>query len=170
MQSNSKLLAASILLLSCCTHPAAHTGDGVVTQPGTRPDATLVEPNKPIERELQENQMHTYAVLVPADQVVSGVIDQRGIDVVMRIIDPTGKLVAVVDKEGSEGPESWTLEPQPAGTWYDPRIRRTASQTALPKRSHAATVVRISQRRCCGRPALRTGDAGPRSPRRVGPR
>jgi enterochelin esterase family protein len=79
---------------------------------------TPLEPNKPVERVLLAGETHAYDVLVPPDRVVTGTVDQRGVDVFVRIVDPSGKTIATLDSpNGPKGPEPWTIEPKPAGTW-----------------------------------------------------
>jgi hypothetical protein len=89
-------------------------------QPAAGANVVALEQGKPIEREILNGETHVYEVVVPEDRVVSGVVDQRGIDLVVRVIDPTGATVATVDSpNGTAGPEPWTLAPRgkTAGTW-----------------------------------------------------
>ena len=57
---------------------------------------------------------------VPKDHVVSGVVEQKGIDLVVRVLDPTGAVVATIDSpNGPQGPEPWTAgkKNKAAGAW-----------------------------------------------------
>jgi enterochelin esterase family protein len=77
-----------------------------------------LEMGKPIDREIGKGETHTYEVVVPPGRLVSGVIDQRGVDVVVRLIDPSGATVATIDGDtGPHGPEPWTLDGKTPGTW-----------------------------------------------------
>jgi enterochelin esterase family protein len=72
---------------------------------------------KPIERELRPGETHVYEVVVPADRMVNGIVDQRGVDVLVRIVDPSGAIVRTIDSpNGMVGPEPWSIEGTP-GTW-----------------------------------------------------
>jgi enterochelin esterase family protein len=73
---------------------------------------------KPIEREIAKGETHVYEVVVPSDRVVNGVVDQRGVDVVVRIIDPKGAVVATVDSPNPEGPEPWSMDGKTPGIWH----------------------------------------------------
>jgi enterochelin esterase family protein len=77
-----------------------------------------LELGKPIDREIGKGETHVYEVFVPRDRLVSGVIDQRGVDVMVRLIDPSGATVATIDGDtGAHGPEPWTLDGKAPGTW-----------------------------------------------------
>lgn len=77
-----------------------------------------LEAKTPIEREIHGGEIHTYNLMVPADRVFAGTIEQRGIDLEVRVINPEGKLVATIDSpNGPSGPEPWLIEPKPAGLW-----------------------------------------------------
>jgi CHAT domain-containing protein/Tfp pilus assembly protein PilF len=82
--------------------------------PGQKEEgARQLEKSKPIERELAGGQSHTYQITLIADQYVKLVVDQRGIDVVMRLFGPDGKQIAEFDSETrTEGQEtvSWVAE------------------------------------------------------------
>jgi enterochelin esterase family protein len=78
-----------------------------------------LEMGKPIDREIGKGETHVYEVLVAQDRVVSGVVDQLGVDVMLRLIDPSGATVATIDgTNGAHGPEPWTLDGKKTpGTW-----------------------------------------------------
>lgn len=60
----------------------------------------------PIERELAGGQLHSYRLALAAGQFLRLVVDQRGIDVVVRLFGSDGKQVLEVDSpNGSRGPE-----------------------------------------------------------------
>src|SRR5262245_29831850 len=54
---------------------------------------SLLEPGKPIERELTGDRSHAYRLPFAAGQYVKLVVEQRGIDIVVRLSGPDGKLV-----------------------------------------------------------------------------
>jgi CHAT domain-containing protein len=71
----------------------------------TNPPA--LEAGKAMTRELAGLETHTYTFALPAGQFLSFNIEQRGIDVVVRLIGPGGKQLAEVnDAAGTQGTES----------------------------------------------------------------
>jgi enterochelin esterase-like enzyme len=77
-----------------------------------------LEVGKPSEREIHAGETHAYEIFVAPDRVVSGVVDQRGIDLMVRLIDPSGATIATLDSpNGKVGPEPWTIEGKTSGTW-----------------------------------------------------
>src|SRR2546423_9910056 len=73
----------------------------------------MLERGKPVERELRGTGSHTYGLTLEAGEYLNLVVDQRGIDVLVRVSDPTGKVVLEVDSpNGTNGPEvvSWVTE------------------------------------------------------------
>src|SRR5436190_7400011 len=66
----------------------------------------LLEEGKPIEREMLGGQSHSYQLNVVSGQFVSLIVEQKGIDVVVKFLAPDGKLLAEVDSpNGTQGPE-----------------------------------------------------------------
>jgi CHAT domain-containing protein/Tfp pilus assembly protein PilF len=61
--------------------------------------ATTLEAGKAIEREISSGQTQSYQISLPAGQFASVTIQQRGIDVVERLLSPGGKLIAEFDSE-----------------------------------------------------------------------
>jgi hypothetical protein len=76
--------------------------------PGAQ-EVTALEPRMPIERELAGAQKHSYQLGLTQGQYVSLTVDQRGIDVLVRMFGPDGKLIADCDSadglKGLEDPE-----------------------------------------------------------------
>src|SRR5262249_53427429 len=65
-----------------------------------------LEAGKPIERELKGGEAHTYEIALATGQYLDVVVEQKGIDVVVRVIAPDGKPLKEVDSpNGTEGPE-----------------------------------------------------------------
>jgi CHAT domain-containing protein/Flp pilus assembly protein TadD len=98
---------------------AGYTGKEV------KPDAGLVSPaqenqqtrqleqGKRIERELAGGQSHSYQMTLAAGQYVKLVVDQRGIDVMVKLFGPDGKQVTEFDSEiRTQGRETveWVAE------------------------------------------------------------
>jgi erythromycin esterase len=77
-------------------------------QKPSEPDRTiaLLEPGKPVERALDGGESHGYLVPLKAGHFLHLVVDQRGIDLVVKLVGPDGKRVAEVDSpNGDQGPE-----------------------------------------------------------------
>jgi hypothetical protein len=69
-------------------------------------DVSALEPGKPIERELKGGEIHAYSISLTTGQFLHVIAEQRGVDVVVFLFDPSGKQVAEVDSpDGTQGPE-----------------------------------------------------------------
>src|SRR5262249_29485725 len=69
--------------------------------------AVTLETGKAIERAMAGGEAHDYKVPLKAGQFLHLVVDQRGIDVVVRVLGPDGKRLAEVDSpNGDRGPET----------------------------------------------------------------
>src|SRR5437867_2320983 len=60
-------------------------------------DVPTLEPGKPIDRELGGGQSHFYQIALASGQYLHVVVDQRGIDVIVALFGPDGKLIFGVD-------------------------------------------------------------------------
>jgi hypothetical protein len=81
-------------------------------------DLTMLQAGTPVERSLAPGQSHTYGVDLEQDQILQLVVDQRGIDVVVRVVSPTGRKLGAVDTpNGTEGPEEVTVIADVAGVY-----------------------------------------------------
>jgi len=79
-------------------------------------DVRQLEPGKPIERELAGGDFHVYAVQLSPGQLLSGVVDQRGIDLVVTLYGPDSKEVRKLDSpNGANGPEAIAFVAKTAG-------------------------------------------------------
>jgi CHAT domain-containing protein len=77
-----------------------------------------LEQDRPIERELAGGQSHSYQLRLEAGQYVNLVVDQRGIDVVIRLLGPNGKEMAEFDSESRlQGRESAQLVTEETGNY-----------------------------------------------------
>jgi len=68
------------------------------------PDVRTLEFGKPIERELKGAEVHAYQVTLATGQFLHVVVEQRGIDVVVKVLDRTAsrflKLIARMARKG----------------------------------------------------------------------
>ncbi len=116
----SLVLAISLLFVLVQAYPTAHYKEGeveayaeVINRGQKEEQALQLEQGKPIERELTGGQSHTYQISLKAGQYVKFVVDQRGIDVVVKLSGANGKSITEVNSETrTEGPEtvSWVAE------------------------------------------------------------
>jgi len=79
---------------------------------------SLLQPGTPIERTLAAGQSHTYNIRLEQDQLLHLVVDQRGIDVVVRAFSPAGRQLGEFDSpNGTSGPEDVTLIAATSGVY-----------------------------------------------------
>jgi CHAT domain-containing protein len=89
------------------------TCDVVTSSAQESPQIRQLVPGRPIVRDLAGLQTHSYQMTLPAGQYVRVVVDQRGIDVVVKLIGPDGKQIKEFDADSSvQGREvvSWVTE------------------------------------------------------------
>jgi CHAT domain-containing protein/tetratricopeptide (TPR) repeat protein len=86
---------------------------------------------KPIERDLKGDEAHSYSLDLKAGQFLSLIVEQKGIDVVVKLFEPGGKLVAEIDSpNGIQGPEPVSAIIEVSGT-YKLEVR-SLEKTAAP--------------------------------------
>src|SRR5215467_605098 len=78
---------------------------------------TLLKLRVPVERTLEGNARDTYGAELAAGECASITVEQRGIDVVVSVLDASGGVVATIDDEvRRDGREHVTLVADSAGT------------------------------------------------------
>jgi CHAT domain-containing protein/Tfp pilus assembly protein PilF len=66
----------------------------------------VLEFGKPVERDIAGGSKHLYNVGINSNEFIYLVVDQRGVDVVVRLYTPEGALIREVDSpNGTQGPE-----------------------------------------------------------------
>ena len=82
-------------------------------------EVTTLESGKPVERGLAGGQIHGYKITLAEGQYVSVIVEQRGIDVVVRLFSPDGKLITEYDSRGigSRGQETPKLVTEAVGVY-----------------------------------------------------
>ncbi|MFZ0819580.1 MAG: tetratricopeptide repeat protein [Candidatus Acidiferrales bacterium] len=79
-------------------------------------EPTHLELGKPIEREMRGGEKHSYKVHAEAGQFVHVVVLQKGIDVGVTLLDPSGKQILTADSEnGWYGPETVSIISEHSG-------------------------------------------------------
>jgi erythromycin esterase len=77
-----------------------------------------LESGKPIERELKRGEIQSFNVRLEAGQFFDAAVNQRGIDVLVKVFAPDGNKIAEIDSpNGSQGDEPIALEAKTAGTY-----------------------------------------------------
>src|SRR5258706_7746188 len=80
--------------------------------------ATSLQPGTPIERTLAAGQSHSYTISLEEDQFLRLVVDQRGIDIVVRAFSPAGRQLGEFDTpNGANGPEDVTVIAETSGVY-----------------------------------------------------
>lgn len=73
---------------------------------------------KPVERQLNGGQTHRYEMGLSRGEYLGLIVEQRGIDVVLALFAPDGKLIQEVDSPNeAQGPEPLHLIAESAGTY-----------------------------------------------------
>jgi hypothetical protein len=79
---------------------------------------TPLQAGTPVERSLGPGQSHNYTINLDAGQFLQLVVDQHGIDVIVRVFSPSGKRLGEFDTpNGDEGPENVTVVAIAAGSY-----------------------------------------------------
>src|SRR5262245_4910999 len=108
------------LCVAGIVHSAGASDNLNIEQAGqaTQQEAIPLELGKPIERELAGGQSHAYQITLAAGQYLNVVVEQRGIDVVLRLLGPDGKQITEVDNEtGNQGQETVTQVAEVPGNY-----------------------------------------------------
>ena len=71
----------------------------------------------PVERELAGGQAHTYRVTLISGQLMKAVVEQRGIDVVVKVFGPDGLRIVEVDNDPAGGLESVSVVAEASGEY-----------------------------------------------------
>ena len=97
------------------------------SSPSATPETQSLEPTKPIERELNCGGTHTYQIALEAGQFLDAAVNQRGVDVVVRLFAPDGhKIIDIDSPNGTQGDEPIALDAKSTGVY---RIDVTCLQT-----------------------------------------
>jgi CHAT domain-containing protein len=82
-------------------------------QTGAPQEITNLDPGKLVDRELTGRETHAYRISMAATQYAEVLVEQRGVDVTVRVMGANGKLVAEFDSESRlQGQErvAWVTE------------------------------------------------------------
>ncbi|MBI4853195.1 MAG: tetratricopeptide repeat protein, partial [Acidobacteria bacterium] len=100
----------SLTIISCTNKPKAVNSVTNVSKltPVSKvaTDPNQLQLNKPVERELVGGEIHSYTIKLEANQYLNAVVEQKGIDIVAALYNPTNEKVYEVDSpNGTAGPE-----------------------------------------------------------------
>ncbi len=85
---------------------------------GNAQEVTTLEPGKPVERELSGGQQHGYQLILNEGQYAKLIVEQRGIDLVVRVLGPDGKQISEFDDElRAQGEETSEVVAGAAGSY-----------------------------------------------------
>lgn len=99
---------AALALLTALAHAETRTRASGVSRPNARVQAEAqgLVPGQTVARDLAGGAAHVYTLALEANQFLSLVVEQRGVDVVVTLLDPQGVKVEEVDSpNGNAGPE-----------------------------------------------------------------
>src|SRR4051794_5643482 len=79
---------------------------------------TTLQPGTPIERTIGPSESHTYLINLTENQYMQFVVNQHGIDLIVRVFSPTGKGLGEFDTpNGAEGPENVAIVGMTSGAY-----------------------------------------------------
>jgi CHAT domain-containing protein len=94
------------------------SGQAIQQPPGADRGEDLLEPGRPIKRGLAAGQQQIYRINLGADQFLRAIVEQDGIDVVVRLSGPDGKQITEFDSESRpRGQEPVMLVAEAAGEY-----------------------------------------------------
>jgi tetratricopeptide (TPR) repeat protein len=93
-------------------------------------ETEVLERGKPIERELAAGQNHTYQIGLAEGDFLSVAVEQRGIDVTVRVVGPEGKQISEIDAELRKQGEELVLQVAEVAGSY--RLSVQSAQRAAP--------------------------------------
>lgn len=113
-----ELSRAVILLGVVLTFPAGAPLARQSPATAAQAEARQLELRRPVERALGTKETHAYTIVLEAGQFLDAAVNQRGVDVVVRVFAPDGSKVLEIDSpNGTQGDEPIALEARAAGTY-----------------------------------------------------
>jgi len=85
---------------------------------GQSKESVQLEPGKQVQNEMKADEIHKFRVRLKSNQFLYGLVEQQGIDVIVKIFDPKGKKIDEIDSPtGDSGSESILLVSENAGDY-----------------------------------------------------
>ncbi len=106
-----------------------------------QPTPQRLEKDRPIERTIGGAASHNYALRLKKGQFCYAEVDQRGVDVVVRVFAPNGKRLQEIDSpNGTQGPEPMTLIADSTG---DYRIEVSPLEPNAPVGHYVVSIIAL---------------------------
>ncbi|MFY9224948.1 MAG: tetratricopeptide repeat protein [Blastocatellia bacterium] len=140
----SLILCQPIPIIELKASPRNTVQETTSTQQSTK-ELTPLELGKAIERELKADESHSYFIELKANDYLNLVVEQKGIDVVLRLFSPSGEQLQEVDSpNGTQGEEPLEIVLDKEGTYRleiasPEKEAKTAKYQALIKELRAST-------------------------------
>jgi tetratricopeptide (TPR) repeat protein len=116
-------MAMLLLLIACFVGWQAEAGTAGAAQ--HQDEARALEAGKSVDQQLAGGQAHVYQVTLAAGQYLHVLVEQQGVDVLVKVSGPDGKPLLEVDRPiGSQGQEPVSLVATAAGA-YQLEVRAT---------------------------------------------
>jgi CHAT domain-containing protein len=114
---------------------------GVIEPAASQQSFPALEEGRPIERELAGGETHSFQVRLAAGQYLRVVVDQRGIDIALKIFGIDGrKLVEMDSPNATQGPEAISVIAEQSG---DYRVEISSPNKEVPTGRYEAKVAAI---------------------------
>jgi len=102
----SLALAALLLLISLSTATTAQSNQ------------TLLQPGTPLQRTISPGESHSFTIDLSDEQYLQFVVNQQGIDLIVRVFSPAGKSLGDFDTpNGADGPENVAIVAVSGGSY-----------------------------------------------------
>ncbi len=90
----------------------------LLVEPAIGQSNAALQLGTPIERSLALGQSHSFTINLEPDQFLQFVVEQHGIDVIVRVFSPAGKSMGEFDSpNGKDGPENVSVVADAAGSY-----------------------------------------------------
>jgi CHAT domain-containing protein len=113
-------LLATVLasnLAAAQARPGQQPGEAKTSAQSSQTDVRKLEAGRPIEREIAGDESHLYEIALTAGEYLNAIVDQRGIDIAVKIIGPDGKQIFEFNSESrKQGQETVTLVAEETGS------------------------------------------------------
>jgi tetratricopeptide (TPR) repeat protein len=114
---------------------------GAIKSAASQQSFPALEEGRPIERELAGGETHAFQVTLAAGQYLRAVVDQRGIDVALKIFATDGqKLVEMDSPNATQGPEAISVVAEQPGSY---RVEISSLNKEAPAGRYEAKVTAI---------------------------
>lgn len=104
-------------------------------------ESQRLDPGKAVEREIAGGQAHNYTITLQAGQFFYALVEQKGIDVAVGVLDPNGKQIALADSPNDQ----WGTEPVMvvAHIAGDYRVQVSSSNSKAPSGRYEIKIVAL---------------------------